>query len=110
MGLLEDYLEPELSKYKNMSKRPKTTSNLQQQQQDIDAAVNPEHYKDNAFGQELINVIEQSMTREQFTGYCRGNAIKYRMRAGKKSDKIEQDIKKALWYEDKLKSLTTLPF
>ena len=77
---------------------------------DIDAAVNPKHYKDNAFGIELIDVMQKNLTRAEFLGYCRGNAIKYRMRAGNKSDSIEQDIKKALWYENKLKEVEELPF
>jgi hypothetical protein len=76
----------------------------------IEAAVNPEHYKNNAFGKELIDVIQDNLTRAEFLGYCRGNAIKYRMRAGNKSDNIEQDIRKALWYEKKLKEVDKLPF
>ena len=36
--------------------------------------------------------------------FCKLNAFKYRMRAGHK-DNAEQDINKALWYENKLKEL-----
>lgn len=71
----------------------------------IEQAVNPEHYKTNAFGKELIDIMQANFTKEEFVGYCKGNSIKYRLRAGNKSDDIEQDIKKALWYESKLREI-----
>lgn len=43
---------------------------------------------------EAIEVIARSMTQEQFYGYCLGNRLKYRLRAGNK-DKLEQDIAKS---------------
>ena len=45
-------------------------------------------------GVEVIEIIASSMTREQFKGYCLGNRIKYRLRAGNK-DKLEQEIAKS---------------
>jgi hypothetical protein len=39
------------------------------------------------------------MTPEQFTGFCRGNALKYLSRAGKKSD-VLTDLQKAQFYLD----------
>jgi hypothetical protein len=53
----------------------------------------PQHYQ---FFPDLeaIEVIARSMTREQFYGYCLGNRLKYRLRAGNK-DKLEQDIAKS---------------
>ena len=41
--------------------------------------------------------------------FCKLNAFKYRMRAGiKDSNKIDEDIKKAMWYENKFKELNQL--
>lgn len=52
--------------------------------------TNPGYYK--AKGLEAIDVIEAYNL-----GFCKGNAIKYILRAGKKSDEKE-DLKKAIWY------------
>lgn len=58
-----------------------------------DAVNCPKHYQ--LFpGLEAIEVIARSMTQEQFYGYCLGNRLKYRLRAGNK-DKLEQDIAKS---------------
>lgn len=69
-----------------------------------DAVNSPQHYQ---FFPDLeaITVIARSLTKEQFYGYCCGNRLKYRLRAGNK-DKLEQDIAKSdkyleLYYEHK---------
>lgn len=69
-----------------------------------DAVNSPRHYQ---FFPDLeaIVVIARSMTQEQFYGYCLGNRLKYRLRAGNK-DKLEQDIAKSdkyleLYYQHK---------
>lgn len=58
-----------------------------------DTVNSPQHYQ---FFPDLeaIVVIARSMTQEQFYGYCLGNRLKYRLRAGNK-DKLEQDIAKS---------------
>lgn len=58
---------------------------------------NPKHYHliDDV---ESIDIIARSMTTEQFMGFCLGNILKYRIRAGKK-DSLEQDIAKADQYQ-----------
>ena len=56
----------------------------------------PKHYK--FFDTEVIEIIRDSMTKEQFIGYCKGNSLKYRLRAGKKDDAL-QDLMKAEEYE-----------
>lgn len=58
-----------------------------------EAVNSPKHYQ---FFPDLeaIEVIARSMTQEQFYGYCLGNRLKYRLRAGNK-DKLEQDIAKS---------------
>ena len=45
-------------------------------------------------GTEAIEIIAASMTLDEFRGYCMGNRLKYRLRAGNK-DKLEQDIAKS---------------
>ena len=62
-----------------------------------DAVKEPNHYQ--MFGTvEVIDMIKELLTEEEFRGYLKGNCLKYRLRAGKK-DGVEQDIAKALVYE-----------
>lgn len=63
-----------------------------------DQVKNPSHYKLMG-GTEAIHVIASSMTKEQWYGYCMGNIMKYRLRAGKKGDAME-DIAKADYYSE----------
>jgi len=51
--------------------------------------INPSHYKQYK-GFEVIEVTEQF-------NFCKGNALKYIMRAQFKGKEIE-DLKKAVWY------------
>lgn len=65
----------------------------------IEGVTKPSHYM--LFDDiEAIEVIARSMTREQFKGYCFGNILKYRLRAGKKSELayLEKDMAKAKFY------------
>lgn len=48
---------------------------------------------------EAIHVIASSMTGEEFRGFCMGNVLKYRLRAGKK-DEVEKELNKANHYLD----------
>lgn len=74
--------------------------------------INGEHYDmvnkpkryDFAPGIEAIDVIEATLTTEQFKGFLIGNALKYRLRAGDKGDAL-QDIEKAKWYQDRARKL-----
>lgn len=64
-----------------------------------DGVKSPSHYQ--LFeGIEAIEVIARSMTQEMFKGYCLGNILKYRLRAGKKSElsTLEKDMAKATFY------------
>ena len=61
-----------------------------------DPVKHPPHYK--ALGIECIDMIHHVSTLEEFLGYCRGCALKYRFRAGRKGDAVE-DIAKAKQYE-----------
>jgi hypothetical protein len=60
-----------------------------------DPVNNPSHYTTG--GIECIDAIEAALTPEQFQGFCRGNAIKYAWRAGRKGDAAE-DLSKGAWY------------
>ncbi len=71
-----------------------------------DDKINPHHYqKTCGTSLEVIDFIKSILTASEFIGYCAGNAMKYRLRAGKKSKSIETDIKKAMWYEEKIKNV-----
>jgi hypothetical protein len=61
-----------------------------------DAVKNPSHYK--LFGEEVIDIMMRTLTETEFKGYIKGNVLKYRLRAGKKGDTLE-DISKAYQYE-----------
>lgn len=57
-------------------------------------ASNPEHYKGEI---ECIDALRQVMSEEEFRGYCRGSALAYLWRMGRK-DEVQQEAKKAAWY------------
>jgi len=65
-----------------------------------DEVNNPKHY-DLFPDQQAIDIIQASLTEEEFAGYCKGNALKYRLRAGSKGDALKC-IAKADWYQSKL--------
>lgn len=58
-----------------------------------ETVVNPKHY-DLIEGITTIDIIASSMSVEQFKGFCLGNIIKYRLRAGNKGE-TNIDISKA---------------
>ena len=62
-----------------------------------DPVKHPPHYK--ALGIECIDMIYSVSTINEFLGYCRGCALKYRFRAGRKGITLE-DIAKAMQYEN----------
>lgn len=64
-----------------------------------DPVNNPAHYTDG--GIETIDYLQAKLTPEEFKGFCKGNAIKYMSRAGKKGDPVE-DYQKAMWYLERL--------
>ena len=66
-------------------------------------AINPDHYKHG--GIETIEYIRAKMSKEEFYGYIKGNAMKYISRVDKKSDKLLDkidDLKKAQWYIERM--------
>lgn len=67
-----------------------------------DSVNHPEHYQSED-GIECIDAIRASLGLDGFVAYCRGNAIKYSWRSGKKANHAE-DLRKAAWYLEKAAS------
>lgn len=60
-----------------------------------DMVNHPPHYTAGAV--ECIDAIRAALGDDGLVAYCRGNAIKYLWRTGKKGDAV-QDMEKAVWY------------
>ena len=60
-----------------------------------DMVKSPPHYADSEI--ECIDAMRSSMTREAFSGYCKGNVIKYLWRFEKKGEGT-RDLEKAKVY------------
>ena len=90
----------EMDPRKSKPEKPEVTpTDDQPSTESIEGVTRPSHYM--LFDDiEAIEVIARSMTREQFKGYCFGNILKYRLRAGKKSELayLEKDMAKAGFY------------
>lgn len=90
----------DIPKAKKRYVKPEEQVEQQVKREDTHDAVNhPAHYT--AGGIEAIEYIEAKLTPEEFAGYCKGNALKYMSRAGKKDNSAE-DLAKARWYLDRL--------
>ncbi|MCK2086955.1 DUF3310 domain-containing protein [Thauera aromatica] len=63
-----------------------------------DMVNHPPHYQGKV---ECIEAIEAALGGEGFAAYCRGNAIKYTFRAGRKGD-AAVDLAKARWYLERV--------
>lgn len=61
-----------------------------------DNVNHPSHYQ-SSDGIECIDAIKAALGHDEFVAYCRGTAIKYSWRAGKKLDTAE-DLRKAAWF------------
>ena len=61
-----------------------------------DAVHHPSHYTLPGLTVESVDVIRAVLTTEEFNGWCKGNALKYSLRAGRKDPAKEvQDLAKA---------------
>lgn len=69
-------------------------ANLLASKQEVDAVNHPRHYQLPS-GRESVDVMREILTEEEFRGWCKGNALKYIFREGKKDDAV-QDIEKAM--------------
>ena len=56
--------------------------------------TSPEHYKQG--GLEVITILRKKMSKEEFKGFCKGNILKYVLRAEHKNG--VEDYKKAMQY------------
>lgn len=70
--------------------------------QKVDEVNHPPHYTQG--GIETIDFIRAKLTREEFIGYLKGNAIKYSSRIGKKGS-ASTDAGKMAWYTNRLWSV-----
>lgn len=99
-------LSPFFNKYIEATEAKDEQSNrLAQHLNNLDEPSNnpqvnhPEHYND--YPVEVIDMMERIFGPEKVLAFCELNAFKYRMRAGNKSDNVEQDFAKERWYLDK---------
>ena len=66
--------------------------------------TDPSHYKKQSI--EVWEMMLRIWGKDKFIAFCEMNAFKYRMRVGsKEGESIEDDIKKAKWYEQKANEL-----
>jgi len=63
-----------------------------------DNVNHPKHYETHIKGLEAIDIIYAALGPEKFVGYCRGNALKYLLRADAKNG--VEDLEKAAVYLD----------
>lgn len=82
-----------IAEFMKMPKIPKSAAKLQVANT-VDMVNHPPHYNLHPSGVEAIVITEH------FT-FNVGNAIKYLWRAGLKSDKPIEDLRKAIWYIDR---------
>lgn len=69
-----------------------------------DFVESPKHY--NTGTTEVWKMMLKIWGKEKFIAFCEMNAFKYRMRLGAKpNESLEQDLKKAKWYENKAKEV-----
>lgn len=61
-----------------------------------DPVARPAHYQSDE-GIECIDAIRAALGLEGFVAHCRGTALKYAFRAGKKGDASEC-LRKGAWY------------
>ena len=81
-----------------------TLEDYARMEREEEAITSPAHYKV-CEGLDVVDMIRAVLTPEQFSGYCLGNVIKYRMRAGKKTMSPMEDLGKAHVYEEWLREL-----
>lgn len=71
----------------------------------VDMVNKPPHYI-LSNGIESIDVIKGVLTEEQYFGWCKGNALKYILRAGKKDiSKIKEDYRKSGFHLNEIDKL-----
>ncbi|MFZ9242196.1 MAG: DUF3310 domain-containing protein [Sediminibacterium sp.] len=80
------------------------TFHQDREQESLYDYINPEHYK--TLNKEVWEMMIDIWGKDAFKLHCQMCAFKYRMRLGNKPNQpIDQDLKKAQWYENKIKEL-----
>lgn len=74
--------------------------------QDNDSVNHPSHYTQG--GKEVIEIIQEVCSIDEFIGYCKGNILKYLSRRNFKGF-YKQDLQKAAWYLDYLSNCVQVP-
>lgn len=92
-SLAEIEINPKVITKENCTENVNTQSDL---------VNNPPHYKQGSV--EVFDMMVKVWGAEKVKIFCEINAFKYRMRAGYKEG-ANEDLKKALWYENKMKEL-----
>lgn len=90
---------PKLAQEELVMNQEKENQEKENQEKEIDMVNHPPHYTSG--GIETIDYIRAKLNDEAYKGYLQGNALKYLSRTGKKFDAVE-DLKKAVWYLNKL--------
>lgn len=67
-----------------------------------DMVNSPSHYTQGSI--ECIDAMQAMLSEEEFIGFLRGNSFKYRWRMRDKRQAV-QDLRKAQWYEKRLKDI-----
>ena len=77
---------------------PYEVMELEQQKEEVEAAINPDHYKDVVPGYQYSQLMYYLLQgRDPYVAHLMGNVYKYMFRLGKK-DAVDQEVGKALWY------------
>ena len=82
------------------------TEETMSSKQDNDPVNHPSHYTQG--GKEVIEIIQEVSSVEEFIGYCKGNILKYLARRNFKGF-YKQDLQKADWYLDYLLNNVQVP-
>ena len=93
--------EEKAKQYGNIELKPEVTETSTIDVPVVDGTMNdavhhPQHYTLPGLTVESVDVIRAVLTPEEFKGWCKGNALKYSLRAGRKDPAKEvQDLAKA---------------
>jgi hypothetical protein len=71
-----------------------------------DVVNHPNHYMldlESGVSVEALEILQASLSRDEYIGYLRGNILKYNIRTNKKGK--EEDVLKACFYSDILKKI-----
>lgn len=101
--LREMIREMERKKVMGVLGRPPLNDRLETEEESegvsIDLVNSPPHYTTGQY--EVIDILQDKLSKEEFKGFLKGNVLKYLFRSDKKGNE-QQDIEKAQWYLNRL--------